>query len=167
MRTKLVNCDEFSGHRFEDTHETVNVLQVEDDPVEEETILKTSSGLHETHPTSGRRVTGKTTIAVHDLDQVHDKDSQLLSGDGKQLHIDNETSPGTTTDQSKKYNLKCEEEPFILQAFPFLTRRLPVLRMTATVLDWWIKIPVLLAQGKKELNLKDPCGQTKEANIMC
>ena len=61
--------------------------------------------------------------------------------------------------------LKCEEESCILQVFSFPGN---ILRVTATLLDIWIKmmrmsqlIPVLLAHGK-ELNLNDPRCHTKE-----
>ena len=79
-----------------------------------------------------------TTIAVDDPDQVHDEDSQLLCGDGKSLRMENETVPGTTTDRSKN---ECTSPRTTSNArrntrhLLFFTRHLPVLRMTAIVLD--------------------------------
>ena len=101
LPTKLVNFDEFSGHRFEDITNGERPPGEEEDPVEEQTVVEPSSEPHETHPTGGRRATGKNTIAVDDPDQVHDRDSQLFSGDGKRLRVENETVLGTSTDRSK------------------------------------------------------------------
>ena len=68
LQTKLVNCDEFSDHRFEDIIRGERPSDGEKDLVEEETVLESSSGPPETHPTGGRRVTGKTKIVIDDPD---------------------------------------------------------------------------------------------------
>ena len=59
LRTKQVNFDKFTGHRFEDITNGERHPGDEEDPVEEETAVEPSSAPHETHPTGGRRVTGK------------------------------------------------------------------------------------------------------------
>ena len=73
------------------TSETVNVLSVE----------KTRFG---NHHLDHMRPTRQAT--VDDPDQVHDQDSQLLSGDGRRLRMKDETQPATTTDQSNKRRSK-------------------------------------------------------------
>ena len=67
---KLVNFDEYSDNRFEDITNGERPPGEVEDPVDEETVLEPSSDPHETHPTGVRRVTGKTTIAADDPDQV-------------------------------------------------------------------------------------------------
>ena len=97
LRTKLLN---FAGTRFEDMTDSERPPREEEDPPEEdppkeETVLEPSSGPQEIHPTGGRRVTGETTIAGDDPDQVPDQDSQLLTGDGKRPRVEKETTRQT------------------------------------------------------------------------
>ena len=154
-------------------------------------LLNSSPGPHETHPTGGQRVSGKTFIAVDDPDQVHDQDSQLLSGDGRRLRMENDTVPGTTTDKSKNEdpeakrrvtNTPVQVQPqmrggiiylpgSLTRHLLFLARHLPVLRMTATLLELWIKMMRICPNSSlcccprergRSLISKISCWQTKE-----
>ena len=92
LRTKLVNFDEFSGHRSEDITGGERPPREEEDPVEKETVREPPFGHQETHPTGGRRITGKTTSAGADPHQVRDQDSQVPSGDSKRPRVENESA---------------------------------------------------------------------------
>ena len=64
LRTKLVNFDEFFGHRFEEITGGERPPSKEEDPVEEEAVREPLSEHQETDPTGGRRITGKPQLLV-------------------------------------------------------------------------------------------------------
>ena len=58
LRRKLVNFDEFSGHRFQDITNDERPPVDEEEAADEKTVPEPSPGRQETHPTGGRRITG-------------------------------------------------------------------------------------------------------------
>ena len=99
----------------------MNVHQFEEEDLVEDEVVLEPSVIWMDHKRHTRQVVeesrGKTRLQVKILTRL------LLNGDGKRPRVDNETAPSATS-----------------SVFPFFTRHLPFLRVTATVLDLWIQM---------------------------
>ena len=91
----------------------------------------------ETHPTGGRRITGKTTVSGEDPDQMRCHEPRVVSGDGKRPRLEKEAAPGDTTDTTEDAH---RETPSDGCAGPGTTssarRRLLPLSAAAAGQDW-------------------------------
>ena len=174
LRTKLVNFDEFSGHRFEDitTGETPSVPVEEDDPVEEEMVFEPSSGSQEIHPDRWSECHWKTTIGVGDPSQLDKQDSQQLNVDGKRPRVENETASGDTPSDrcASPSATSSAGRNHISSRHSSLTRRLPFQCVTSILLGLWTSIvsefvPVM-PMGRRSWILKILVGRRRKAKIL-
>ena len=182
-----VTFDEFYGHLFEHITNGERPPIDEEEPADEETVLDLSPGQQETHPTSGRRITGKTQTSGEDPDQMRCQEPRVVNGDGQRPRVENKIAPGDTTDTTEdvdpEVKRRVTDAPVQVQPqvqggivyppgllLPQETSSAPVRgsgwpgSVNQNDEDMSELVLVLLAQGKKkrELDLKDPRWQTKE-----
>ena len=97
----------------------MNVLQlIEED---EETVPVE----RETHPTGGRRITGKTTVSGEDPDQMRCHEPRVVSGDGKHPCVEKEAAPGDTTDTTEDAHRETPSDGFSLEKSRLLRSSVP------------------------------------------